>query len=277
MQRHIKARPVDHGAKDWHVLPPGVLRFLEFTLLALKDGDAYSGSTSDRECVLDVFSGIASIEVEGSSSKGIFRAGGRSDVFSGPPSVLYLPPRCDFQVRAASQTFRAGLFSSPAKHPGRPMLIEGSSVVTKQVGQGSFERTVHTAIGEDFPAERVLAGETLNAPGCWSSFPPHKHDRSNLPREARLEEVYYFQIQPANGFGFIWTYTAEDDPDGFNNVFVVENGDTVLLPKGYHPVVAAPGCRLHYTWVLAGEERRYGAWAEDPKYARLKLGCQPPL
>jgi 5-deoxy-glucuronate isomerase len=51
----------------------------------------------------------------------------------------------------------------------------------------------------------------------------------------------------------------------------VENGDTVLLPKGYHPVVAAPGCQLHYTWVLAGEERRYGAWVEDPKYAALKL------
>jgi len=278
MQRHIKAQPVGNGGIHRDVVPAGVLRFLEFALLALSEGEAYSGSTGDRECALDVFSGIASIEVEGGGFKETFpKVGKRSNVFSGPPCVLYLPPQCGFHVRAASQTFRAGLFSSPARRPGQPSLIEGSSVVTKQVGQASFERTVYTAIGEDLPAERLLAGETLNAPGCWSSFPPHKHDRSNPPREAQLEEVYYFQIQPANGFGFIWTYTAEDDADGFNNVFVVENGDTVLLPKGYHPVVAAPGCQLHYTWVLAGEERRYGAWAEDPKYAALKLARPPAL
>jgi len=271
VQRHIKAQAVGSGGGHWSVVPAGVMGFLEFTLLALPEGKAYSGSTGDRECVLDAFSGIATIELDGTSSKRTFpKVGGRSDVFSGPPCMLYIPPRCAFQVRA-TQTFRAGLFFSPATRTGQPSLIEGSSVVTRQVGQGSFERTVHTSIGEDFPAERVLAGETLNAPGCWSSFPPHKHDRSNPPREARLEEVYYFQIRPATGFGFIWTYTGADDPDGFNNVFVVENGDTVLLPKGYHPVVAAPGCQLHYTWVLAGEERRYGAWAEDPKYAALKL------
>ena len=44
----------------------------------------------------------------------------------------------------------------------------------------------------------------------------------------------------------------------------------MLLPKGYHPVVAAPGYQLHYTWVLAGEERRYGAWADDPNHAWVR-------
>jgi 5-deoxy-glucuronate isomerase len=271
MQRHIKAQPGGSGARRWDVVPAGVLRFLEFALLDLPESKLHSGSTGDRECVLDVFSGAASIEVEGNGFQKTFpKVGGRSNVFSGPPSVLYIPPQCAFHIHPASPTFRAGLFFSPATRIGQPALIEGSSIVTRRVGQGNFERTVYTAIGEDLPAERVLAGETLNAPGGWSSFPPHKHDRANPPQEARLEEVYYFQIQPARGFGFIWTYTAEDDPEGFNNVFVVENGDTVLLPKGYHPVVAAPGCQLHYTWVLAGEERRYGAWVEDPKYAALK-------
>jgi 5-deoxy-glucuronate isomerase len=123
---------------------------------------------------------------------------------------------------------------------------------------------------QDVPAQRLLAGETLNPPGNWSSYPPHKHDRSNPPLEAILEEVYFFRTKPAQGFGLMWTYTAADDPDGFSTVFVVEDGDTVLLPKGYHPVVAAPGYQLHYTWVLAGEERRYGAWADDPRHAWVK-------
>lgn len=271
MQRLIKSRAHNGGAPHWDVVPPGVLRFLEFSLLNLPGGSAHRGSTGERECILYVFSGTAAVSLQGRDLQRSFpRVGGRSDVFSGAPCVLYLPAQCAYDIQAASEHFRAGLFSAPSSETHAPTLVEEHDIPPKQVGQGSFERTVYTAIGDNVPAERLLAGETMNAPGAWSSFPPHKHDRSNPPREAVLEEIYYFQIQPAGGFGFIWTYTASDDADGFNNVFVVENGDTVLLPKGYHPVVAAPGCRLHYTWVLAGEQRRYGAWAEDPKYAFLK-------
>jgi len=265
VQRLVKAQPGNH--RD--VVPPGVLRFLQFSLLA--GSGTHHGSTADREAVLDVFSGTAAVSVEGSGLQRTFsRAGGRKDVFSGPPCIIYIPPKCAYTIQPASDDFHAGLFSAPATQPHPPAMVEPGAVAAKQVGHGSFERTVYTALGDNFSAERLLAGETLNSPGGWSSFPPHKHDRSNPPHETCLEEVYYFQIQPASGFGFIWTYTAPDDPDGFNNVFVIENGDTVLLPKGYHPVVAAPGCRLHYTWVLAGEQRQYGAWAEDPRYAVLK-------
>jgi 5-deoxy-glucuronate isomerase len=270
VERLIKAQLDRNRTKHQEVVPAGILRFLEFALVDLREGDTYDGSTVGRECVLDVFSGVASFTVTAHGIKRTFaHVGGRPDVFSGPPSVVYLPHQCTFHIQAASQ-FRAGLFSAPATHTFESALVESNSVVSKQVGHGSFQRTVYTAVGDKFAAERVLAGETLNAPGCWSSFPPHKHDHSNPPNEVPLEEIYYFQIRPATGFGVIWTYTAGHDADGFNNVFVVENGDTVLLPKGYHPVVAAPGCQLHYTWVLAGEERRYGAWAEDPKYVALK-------
>lgn len=270
MQRLIKGSSETGSTKRIDVVPAGALRFLEFAILQLAQDETFEGSTGGREGVLDIFSGVASLTVAADAGQQTFRnVGGRQDVFSGPPKVVYLPPQSSFRIRAASP-FRAGLFSAPATHKHPPALIRGKSVARKKVGQGSFKRTVFTAIGDSFAAERVLAGETLNLPGCWSSFPPHKHDRSNPPHEVPLEEVYYFQIRPITGFGFIWTYTAADDADGFNNVFVVENGDTVLLPKGYHPVVAAPGCHLHYTWVLAGEERRYGAWAEDPQYAPLK-------
>jgi 5-deoxy-glucuronate isomerase len=266
MQRLIKAEP---DATHREVVPPGVLRFLQFSLLA--GTTEHRGSTADRESILDVFSGAVTVTLEGRNVHKTFsKVGGRKDVFSGPPCVLYLPPQWSYTIQPASDDFHAGIFSAPAAQPHAPVLVEPGAVQAKQVGHASFQRTVYTALGDNFAAERLLAGETLNAPGGWSSFPPHKHDRSNPPHETCLEEIYYFQIQPAGGFGFIWTYTASDDPDGFNNVFVVENGDTVLLPKGYHPVVASPGCRLHYTWVLAGEQRQYGAWAEDPRYSALK-------
>jgi len=62
----------------------------------------------------------------------------------------------------------------------------------------------------------------------------------------------------------------------FDEVYVVENNDTVVIPRGYHPVVAAPGYQLYYLWVLAGEERNYGAWSDDPKHRWLR-GCEPIL
>lgn len=268
MQRHIKWQP---NGKLTQIVGPGTMRFLDFSRLQLAQGETYSASTGGRELVLDAFAGSASATVErGDGSKQEFkRVGGRRDVFSGPPAMLYIPPGANYALRA-TENFDAGLFSAASKAKIAPALLEGGSVVAKDVGRENWRRTVYTALGDNVAAERLLAGETLNPPGNWSSYPPHKHDRSVPPGEAVLEEIYFFRVRPQQGYGFIWTYTAPGDPQGFSTVFMVEDGDTVLLPKGYHPVVAAPGYELHYTWVLAGEERRYGAWSDDPRHAWVK-------
>jgi 5-deoxy-glucuronate isomerase len=269
MERLLKAR-AKGGFQP--IVPPGVLRFLDFARLNLVKGQKHSAKAQGREYVLDIFSGRATVTVEtADGQRHVFsNVGARADVFSGPPVMVYLPPQSSYEIAAESEVFDAGIFSAPSTATTPPALLEGAAVVAKQVGRDNWQRTVYSALAENVPAERLLAGETLNPPGNWSSYPPHKHDRSNPPQEAVLEEVYFFRIKPPQGFGLMWTYTAPDDPDGFSTAFVVEDGDTVLLPKGYHPLVAAPGYELHYTWVLAGEERRYGAWADDPRHAWVK-------
>ena len=269
MKRLIKARAKSGFQR---IVRPGVLRHLDFARLNLGKGKKYAAKAEGRELVVDIFSGTATILVETTDGqKQVFsHVGTRADVFSGPPVMVYLPPRCSYQLTVDSDVFDAGIFSAPSNTTASPMLLDGAMVVAKEVGRGNWQRTVYSALAENVPAERLLAGETLNPPGNWSSYPPHKHDRSNPPQEAPLEEVYFFRIKPSQGFALMWTYTAADEPEGFSSAFVVQDGDTVLLPKGYHPVVAAPGYQLHYTWVLAGEERRYGAWAEDPKHAWVK-------
>jgi 5-deoxy-glucuronate isomerase len=269
MERLLKAQ-AEGGFQQ--IVPPGVLRFLDFARLNLEKGQKYSGKALGREYVLDIFSGRATVTVETANGqrKVFSNVGARADVFSGPAVMVYLPPQSSYEITAESEIFDAGIFSAPSTATAPPALLEGAAVVAKQVGRDNWQRTVYSALAENVPAGRLLAGETLNPPGNWSSYPPHKHDRSNPPQEAVLEEVYFFRIRPAQGFALMWTYTAPGDPDGFSTAFVVEDGDTVLLPKGYHPVVAAPGYELHYTWVLAGEERRYGAWADDPRHAWLK-------
>jgi 5-deoxy-glucuronate isomerase len=269
MNRLIKAK-AQTGFQQ--IVPPATLRFLDFARLQLPKGEQHSAEARERECVLDVFSGTATITVAtpGRQTLVFSNVGARANVFSGPPVMVYVPPQSSYEITAASDTFEAGIFSAPSTASAPPALLAGAAVVAKQVGRDNWQRTVYSALAENVPAQRLLAGETLNPPGNWSSFPPHKHDRSNPPHEAVLEEIYYFRTQPAQGFGLMWTYTAADEPEGFSTAFVIEDGDTVLLPKGYHPVVAAPGYQLHYTWVLAGEERRYGAWADDPRHAWVK-------
>lgn len=268
MNRLIKAQPDDSYQK---IVPTGIMRFLDFSRLQLPPEAHHFGETGDRETVLDFFSGTASVSVRSADGKNhsYSSVGGRQDVFSGPPVMFYIPMGASFEITATSP-LDVGIFSAPSETQAEPALLEGPLVSAKTVGRDNWQRKVYSALDLNTPAERLLAGETLNPPGNWSSYPPHKHDRSNPPQEAVLEEIYFFRIKPAQGYGFIWTYTAPDDPEGFSTVFVVQDGDTVLLPKGYHPVVAAPGYHLHYTWVLAGEERRYGAWADDPRHAWVK-------
>jgi 5-deoxy-glucuronate isomerase len=268
MNRHIKAQ--GDGSYQ-RIVPSGVLRFLDFARLQLPPSAQHFGESGEHEAVFDFFSGTAKVLVRtpDGKSRSYGPVGARQDVFSGPPVMIYVPPRTSFEI-SASSPLDVGIFSAPSTSQSEPALLEGPSVTAKSVGRDNWQRTVYSALDQNVPAERLLAGETLNPPGNWSSYPPHKHDRSNPPGEAVLEEIYFFRIKPAQGYAFIWTYTAPDEPEGFSNVFVVEDGDTVLLPKGYHPVVAAPGYQLHYTWVLAGEERRYGAWADDPRHAWVK-------
>ncbi len=269
MDRHLKWQA---QGKFTEIVEPGTLRFLGFGRLLLSKGEQYSEETGDREWVLDLFAGSCTVKIERDSAAPteFKQVGGRDSVFDGPPAMVYIPISSRYTITVISEKFDAGLFSAPAKTALAPALLANGSVTAKEVGASNWKRTVYTALGEDVPAERLLAGETLNPAGNWSSYPPHKHDRNNPPGEAVLEEIYFFRIRPSQGYGFIWTYTAPGDPDGFSTVFPVEDGDTVLLPKGYHPVVAAPGYELHYAWVLAGEERRYGAWADDPRHAWVR-------
>jgi 5-deoxy-glucuronate isomerase len=268
MNRHIKLQA---GSGYQPIVPAGVLRFLDFARLELAQGEKYSGETAARELVIDIFGGRAKITIETSAGHTTFEsAGAREDVFSGAPAMVYVPIQARYTIEAISPRFDAGLFTSPATKTSPPMLLAGADVITKQVGRDNWQRTIYSALDERQDVERLLAGETLNPSGNWSSYPPHKHDRKNPPNEAVLEEIYFFRVKPAQGFGFIWTYTDTKDSESFSTVFVVQDGDTVLLPKGYHPVVAAPGYELHYTWVLAGEERRYGAWADDPRHAWVR-------
>jgi len=246
------------------------LKYIEFGRLFLPEkNEEYSGKTEGREAVLTIFGGRCSVQVETADQEISYNSiGDRRDVFSGKPTMLYLPPNSKYRI-IAETTVEIGVSTAPSISSSPPVLVKPESVIEKTVGAWNWKRTVYTSIGEKVKAQRLLVGETLNPPGNWSSYPPHKHDQKSSS-EVPLEEVYFFKVKPPHGFGLQRIYTSQEDDEPFDDIFLIENDDAVVIPRGYHPVVAAPGYQLYYLWVLAGDERSYGAWSDDPNHRWLR-------
>jgi len=249
------------------------LELIEFGRIFLPNiGERYEGETGGNEAVLTLFGGKCSLNIEGANGQEVRHEmiGNRADVFNGKPTMVYLPREVEYEVVAQIPNSDMGISMAPSEIDWPPVLVKPDDVVGRSVGAWNWRRKVYTAIGDNVKAHRLMVGETLNRPGNWSSFPPHKHDEKSS-NETPYEEVYFFRVKPSQGFGIQRIYTSPNDEDPFDEVYTVENSDTVIIPRGYHPVVAAPGYHLYYLWILAGEERRYGAWSDDPKHSWLKI------
>ena len=123
-------------------------------------------------------------------------------------------------------------------------------------------REIAHILMEDEPADSLLVTEVITPAGHWSSFPPHKHDVDDPPRETLLEETYYHRVRPTSGFGFQRVYTEDATLD---EAIAVRDGDVVLVPRGYHPVAAGARHDLYYLNVMAGPVREWRISA-DPAF-----------
>jgi len=238
------------------------LLLLDFGLLHLEEGESLRDGTKEEEAVIHIFGGSCTIKGDDFEFK---KVGDRGDVFDGKASAAYIPPRTHFSVHAVSR-LSAAIFKAATSTGGSPQIIRPKDVRVYEVGQKNWLRQVHHVGVDNLESKALLFGETFNPPGNWSSYPPHKHDTPNPPHEAKMEELYFYRVHPPHGFGLQRVYTA----DGYNQVFVVEDGDVVTLPRGYHPVVSAPGYELYYFWVLAAFSERRMLFQDDPKHGWLK-------
>jgi len=182
----------------------------------------------------------------------------RKNVFEERASAVYVPPGTTLTVTAET-ALEAILVSTPAPAGGHAHATGPDGIEVNERGKGNYSRQVHNVFVTDPHAKRIMVGETINPPGNWSSYPPHKHDGKD--GEPVLEEVYYYRISPPQGFGQQLMYTN----DGESTTHTVRDGDAVLLPYGYHPVSAPPGYKVYYLWAMAGGERKL-ALHEDPAH-----------
>ena len=237
--------------------------YISLDLIAAEPGESIElGPGSERLAV--ILTGRAQLMLDGQDSGVV---GGRASVFEGPGDAVYVPPTSSAVLvpsREGATDVTVAVAAAPAgpQPPGAARVILAATQRETVVGSGSWGRKVRTILGPDDAASRLIVGETVHSePGTWSSFPPHRHDRET-PDEVRLEEVYYYRVDPASGFAVQVRY---DTDTGQEDLRMVRDGDAAAITSGFHPLVAAPGHDLYYLWILAGEQRAMRVYL-DPRY-----------
>lgn len=237
------------------------LEHITLGLQCLSEGESQRFGALTHESVLVMLSG--KLILSGASLGAPLRLE-RKSVFDDPAAALYIAAGDEIAVRAESASEIAVAKAPCSVSQGRKtQAVLAPQLRRREVGKDNWSRMVWDIVPGEFPADKLIVGETFNPPGNWSSSPPHKHDRHDPPRESRFEEVYFYRFDPPQGFALQRIYTAEKDLDV---CYAVEQNDVVVLPHGYHPVVAAPGYHLYYLWVLAGQSRD-AVWFEDPAHS----------
>jgi 5-deoxy-glucuronate isomerase len=190
----------------------------------------------------------------------------------GERDSIYIPRGSSIQLETHSSADIAE-FSSDVE--GKYLLqvvryadIKNDKSMHFVAGGAATTRDLNVLIGKNVEAGRILAGLTISEPGNWTSWPPHEH-------AAMLEEMYVYTEMPAPAFGIQFVYTNTSEPE---LATIVRDGDAVLMPRGYHPNVAAPGHRIGFLWAMAAhrekEDRQFGVVNVQPEFSQSGSGLE---
>jgi 5-deoxy-glucuronate isomerase len=262
---HLLHRPASAEAPESMArLEPAEIGFdyLGFETRQLAKGESFEGETGGNELGIVVLGGQCSVE----SSAGSWpNFGRRKNVFDGVGYTLYLPVGTRFKLGAETNCDAALCYCrAEEKHPAKLITPDQMEIETR--GGGNATRQINHLLKPEFPAHRLLLVEVYTPSGNWSSYPPHKHDVHNPPGEVDLEEIYYYRVDDPKGYAIQRVYTADGRLD---ETITVRSGELVLIPEGYHPVVAAHGYNVYYLNALAGSARSMAA-SDDPDYAWVR-------
>lgn len=260
--------------------------YISFQIRRLDAGQSWSFASGENELAIVNLTGRYRV----SSNRGDWQnIGGRANVFAGGAHALYLPRHTEFTI-TAEEAGEYAVTWVPTDEDHEPWLIRPEDVPVSVRGGDNVSRQINDLLPPGSPVHRLVLVEVYTPSGGWSSYPGHKHDvhiedESGNLIEADLEEVYYYKItsepqandrnnSDPNGLAYQRVYTDENSPlhqAGYpiNALVMVHDGEAVLVPEGYHPVVSVPGYTSYYLNVLAGSAQSL-ANQDDPKVTWVK-------
>lgn len=234
---------IDHEKAGWGY---SGLRVVE-----LEAGASQALETGDSELLVLPLAGSATVNVDGHD----YELAGRPGVFQAVTDYLYVGRGKELTITSAD----GGRFAFPSAVATKDLPTAYYPKETVRIdlrGAGDCSRQVNNycLAVEGVTTSHLLACEVITPGGNWSSYPAHKHDEHS-ENERELEEIYYFEIASgpdgSAGFGLHRTYGTPERP--IDLCTEVRDGDTALVPHGYHgPCVAAPGYDMYYLNVMAG-------------------------
>jgi 5-deoxy-glucuronate isomerase len=261
-------------ARDNQNLPlvePGrdALALSYFNLLRLQAGESHTIEVPECEILCVVLSGRADIAAGAQQFKAV---GSRANIWEGPADSVYCGTCPRVTLRASRDGTEIAVAGGWCTQPFAPFRIEPEQVEMVEVGSVDTHsrRRIFHILGQNANgrAGNLLVSELYGDEGCWSGFPPHKHDAEQPPEETEFEEIYHYQYRPQSGFGAQFCYRSEaggEDPQ----VVMTRHGDTFLIDRGYHPTVRAPGHEGYIFTILVGRHQRSMVQNFEPLHRHL--------
>ena len=216
--------------------------YLSFSVVRLEPGESYVRRGDDQEVAVVPLEGSATITI-GSLTEQVQR----SSVFTEMPRIGYAPPSVDLSVTGTSR-FEFAVGSAPAEGLLPPKFVEPAEMKSEVRGGGAATRQVNHVLAHPIPAERLILYEVYVPRGGVVGLAAALSRR--LRGSPYLEETYYFRLDPDDGWAVHRNYRLDED---FDESFAVASGDLVLVTKGFHSSVAAPGHNMWFLNYLAGE------------------------
>lgn len=269
--------------------------YLNFTARTINPGTEWTGNTGNCEYLFVLLGG----NFEADTTAGSWRTtGGRTNVFSGLPHALYLPPDTGFKISSTGELLDIACGWCPSEKRYEPRLISPADVLEMGIeyrGGDNASRQINSILPPGSECSRLVCVEVYTPSGNWSSFPAHKHDTRKYDPvtdkllEASLEEIYFYKSDKPQGFALQKIY---NDDRSLDEIAEPHNNDVVLIPEGYHPVVAAHGYNIYYLNFLAGSDQSlrstddpdhkwiYGTWkGMDPRIpvVTITMNCGSDL
>ena len=242
-------------------------KYLHFSARSLEGGQSWEGFTGDCEYAFVLLAGEFSIQ----SSAGDWKTvNGRKDVFSGLPHAVYLPRNTNFSLTPESPVLdiACGYCETDRDFPARMITPEDVDRMGIEIrGGDNATRQINCILPPGAECHRLVCVEVYTPSGNWSSFPAHKHDLRRLDDdgtllEACLEEIYFYKLDKPQGYAIQRVYS---DDRSLDELALAEENDVVLVPYGYHPVIAAHGYNAYYLNFLAGSDQSL-AFTDDPAH-----------
>ena len=238
-----------------------------FNIVKLKKDQSFEYIVPGYETCIVPATGTIDIEVEGINYNTI---GNRiANVWDGEPEGVYISTKT--KASFSCKTEEAEIFIAGAKYEKilQPFAVRSNEIDVVQYGSDDTKthRKIKHILGANHHGKvgRLLCNELYTVgQGGWSGFPPHKHDTDRLPDETRHDETYNYRFKPNHGFGF-QLFQKEDGKLGEANHIV--DGSTVVIEKGYHPCVVAPGYEMYYFTILGGLSQRSLVQYFQPEHA----------